>query len=140
MSVGATKRRVVVTGLGAVTPLGLSAPETWKQVLEGKSGVGPITIFDTQTPQPCPVTFAAEVKGFDVTRTVGPYHPAPDQVVTQAANGKEARRVGRFVHLALAAGLEAYEDSGLDRLRAEIPADRIGVNIGVGMGGLPEIE
>ena len=135
-----TKRRVVVTGLGAVTPLGLTASETWKNVLEGKSGVGPITLFDTQNPQPCPIQFAAEVKGFDVTRTVGPYHPAPDHVVTQAANAKDARRVGRFVHLALAAGLEAYEDSGLDQLRSEILPERMGSNIGVGMGGLPEIE
>ncbi len=131
------KRRVVITGLGAVTPLGLSAEATWKSALEGRSGVGPISLFDTKD---CPVTFAAEVKGFDVTRAAGPYHPAPGVTVTQAANAKEARRVGRFANLGLAAGLEAYGDSGLDASREKTAPDRMGVNIGVGMGGLPEIE
>lgn len=130
------KRRVVVTGIGSVTPLGLNAPETWKNALEGRSGVKPITLFDTTG---CPVTFAGEVKGFDVTRSVGPFHPGPGLEVTQAANAKEARRVGRFVHLALAAGLEAYQDSGLDAYRSQISPERMGVNIGVGMGGLNEI-
>ncbi len=135
------KRRVVVTGLGAVTPLGSTVAETWRNALAGVSGIGPITLFDTTD---CPVTIAAEVKNFDVTKPVGPFHPvpggAPDTVVKCAANSKDARRVGRFTHLALAAGLEAYEDSGLDAKRAEIPANRMGINIGVGMGGLPEIE
>lgn len=134
------KRRVVITGLGAVSPLGLSARETWSRLIEGKSGVGKITLFDTTG---CPVTFAAEVKNFDVTRNVGPFHPhspfGGESPVTQAANSKEARRFGRYVHLALAAGLEAYEDSGLDHYRSQIHPDRIGINIGVGMGGLPEI-
>lgn len=131
------KRRVVVTGIGAVSPLGLSAKDSWRQALEGRSGISRISNFDLTD---CPVTIGGEVKGFDVTRPVGPYHPSKDQTVTQAANAKEARRVGRFVHFALAAGLEAYQDSGLDTLRDQIPAERIGVNIGVGMGGLPEIE
>lgn len=130
------KRRVVVTGIGAVSPLGLSAKETWRNALEGKSGVDKIALFDATN---APVTFAAEVKGFDVTHQVGPYHPAPGLDVTQAANAKDARRVGRYVHLALAAGLEAYGDSGLDQIRNQIDPERIGVNIGVGMGGLPEI-
>ena len=129
-------RRVVVTGIGALSPLGLNARDTWKAALEGRSGVGQITLFD---PKDSPVTIAAEVKGFDVTRAVGPYHPAPDSTVTQAANTKEARRVGRFVHLALSAGLEAYEDSGLDAVRSQISPERMGTNIGVGMGGLNEI-
>src|SRR6185295_10032003 len=75
-----------------------------------------------------------------VSRHVGPFQPTKESQITQAANAKEARRVGRFVHFALAAGLEAYADSGLDAIRSQIPAERIGVNIGVGMGGLPEIE
>jgi 3-oxoacyl-[acyl-carrier-protein] synthase II len=133
-------RRVVITGLGAVTPLGLSARETWSNALEGRSGAAPITLFDTKD---CPVTFACEVKNFDVTKAVGPYHPNPSDPagkIIQAANAKDARRVGRFCNFALSAGLEAYADSGLDQFRSKIPADRIGVNIGVGMGGLPEIE
>src|ERR1700757_3952034 len=103
-----SKRRVVVTGVGAVTPLGLSARETWGNALEGRSGAARITLFD---PTDCPVTFACEVKNFDVTKSVGPFKPNPSdptQIVTQAANAKEARRVGRFCNFALAAGLEAY--------------------------------
>jgi 3-oxoacyl-[acyl-carrier-protein] synthase II len=138
--IGTKTRRVVITGIGAVTPLGLSARETWKNALEGRSGVGPITLFD---PKDCPVTFAAEVKGFDVTRPVGPFHPDskdPAHVVTQGGNAKDARRVGRFCNLAIAAGLEAYGDSGLDSYRDKLDPTRFGVNIGVGMGGLGEIQ
>jgi 3-oxoacyl-[acyl-carrier-protein] synthase II len=135
------RKRVVVTGIGAVTPLGLNVKETWGRALEGRSGIAPITLFDTKD---CPVTFAGEVKGFDVTRAVGPFHPAPGTPdatpLIQAANSKDARRLGRFTHLALAAGLEAYGDSGLDAVRSQIEPDRLGVNIGAGMGGLPEIE
>lgn len=131
------RRRVVITGLGAVSPLGLNAQDTWRSALEGRSGVDLITSFD---PTDAPVKIAAEVKGFDFTRPVGPFYPAPGLEVTQAANTKEARRVGRFVHLATAAGLEAYGDSGLDSYRDRIPAERMAINIGVGMGGLPEIE
>jgi 3-oxoacyl-[acyl-carrier-protein] synthase II len=136
------KRRVVVTGIGAVSPLGLTARETWASALEGKPGVGKITLFDATD---CPVQIAGEVKGFDYTRPFGPFHPrassaGPGEPLTQAANSKDARRVGRFVHFALVAGLEAYGDSGLDTARAQISPERIGVNIGVGMGGLPEIE
>ena len=134
------KRRVVVTGIGAVTPLGLSARESWKNALEGRSGVATITLFD---PKDCPVTFAAEVKGFDVTKAVGPFKPNPQDpahIVTQGANTKEARRVGRFCNLAIMAGLEAYGDSGLDSYRTKFDPTRFGVNIGVGMGGLGEIQ
>ena len=130
-------RRVVVTGIGAVTPLGLSVTDTWKNALEGVSGVAPITHFDTTE---CPVKFAAEVKGFDVTRAIGPFHPAADQTVTQACSEKEMKRFGRFTHLGLAASMEAYADSGLDAHRSQISPERMGANIGVGMGGLPEIE
>ena len=131
------KRRVVVTGIGAVSPIGLSASESWKNALEGRSGIARTTRFELTD---CPVTMSGEVKGFDVTRAVGPFQPSPGNPVTQAANAKEARRVGRFVHYALAAGLEAYGDSGLDAIRSKIAPERMGVNIGVGMGGLPEIE
>jgi 3-oxoacyl-[acyl-carrier-protein] synthase II len=133
------KRRVVITGMGAVTPLGLNVQETWRNALEGRSGIARITSFDTTD---CPVTIAGEVKGFDVTRPAGPFTPDPkhpENTVTQAANTKDARRVGRFVHLALSAGLEAYADSGLDSIRNQISPERIGTNIGVGMGGLNEI-
>ena len=137
-----TQRRVVITGIGAVTPLGLNARETWRNALEGKPGIGKISLFDTTD---CPVKIAAEVKNFDVTAPVGPFYPratATDrgEPVTLAANSKDARRVGRFVHLALAAGLEAYGDSGLDSIRPQINPQRLGINIGVGMGGLGEIE
>ncbi len=135
-----SSRRVVITGLGAVTPLGLNASETWENAIQGKSGISAITLFET-TPD-CPVRIAGEVHGFEVGRAMGPFHPRGKDApaVTQPANSKEARRVGRFVHLALAAGLEAYGDSGLDLCRSSIAPERIGVNIGVGMGGLPEIE
>ena len=128
------KRRVVVTGIGAISPLGMSAQENWKNALEGKSGITRTSHFDVTD---CPVTISGEVKNFDVTRPMGPFQPAPHSQVTQAANSKEARRVG---HFALAAELEAYGDSGLDLVRSQIQPDRMGVNIGVGMGGLPEIE
>src|SRR5689334_9267766 len=114
------RRRVVVTGIGAISPLGLSAQENWKNALEGKSGISRTTLFDTTD---CPVLISGEVKGFDVTRPMGPFQPAPHSQVTQAANSKEARRVGRFVHFALAAGLEAYGDSGLDLVRSKIQPD-----------------
>jgi 3-oxoacyl-[acyl-carrier-protein] synthase II len=133
------RRRVVVTGIGAVTPLGLSALETWNAAIEGKSGVSKITLFDTTD---CPVQFAAEVKGFDVTRPIFPLKPRPelDELVTQAASSKDARRYGRFAQFALSASLEAYGDSGLEAIRNTLDPERIGVNISAGMGGLPEIE
>ena len=131
------QRRVVVTGVGVISPLGLNTAETWRNALEGRSGVATTTLFDIKD---CPVTISAEVKGFDVTQSIGPYHPSPDLTVTQAANSKDARRVGRYVHLGLAAGLQAYGDSGLDAIRSQINPERMGVNIGAGMGGLPEIE
>ncbi len=115
-------RRVVVTGMGALTPLGSNVSDTWKSALEGRSGVSQITLFDSKD---SPVTIAGEVKGFDPC------------LVT---NSKEARKVGRFCNLALAAGQEAFKHSGLDQCRAQISPSRMGVNIGVGMGGLPEIQ
>ena len=133
------RRRVVITGIGAVSPLGLSAGESWRNALEGKSGIGKITLFD---PTDCAARIAGEVKGFDVTKPLAtPVHPRPDaEPVTVAANAKDARKVGRFSHFAMVASLEAYADSGLDAHRRTIDPTRMGVNVGVGMGGLPEIE
>ncbi len=130
-------RRVVVTGIGLVTPLGLDVESTWTALVEGKSGISTITHFD---PNDCPVKIAGEVKHFDVTKPIGPFEPSPGSLVKEAANSKEARRVGRFCHLGLSACLQAYGDSGLDSYRSKIDPTRFGANIGVGMGGLPEIE
>jgi len=137
MSALEEKRRVVITGFGVITPLGLSAKTTWEQALAGKSGISTTTCFDTKD---CPVQISAEVKDFDVTRKTGPFFPDLRTEVSQASSAKDAKRVGRFVHLALAAGLDAYEDSGLDSFRGQLDPQRLGVNIGVGIGGLPEIE
>ncbi|MBY0470676.1 beta-ketoacyl-ACP synthase II [bacterium] len=129
-------RRVVVTGIGAITPLGLNAQDTWRNAIAGKSGVGKITCFDYGD---CSVQIAAEVRGYDPTQPVGPFKPSADSVVTQGFSQKDLRRGGRFAHLAVGASIEAYADSGLDAHRSKIRPERIGVNIGVGMGGLPEI-
>ncbi|MGH8019482.1 MAG: beta-ketoacyl-ACP synthase II [Opitutaceae bacterium] len=133
------KRRVAITGIGAVSPLGLTAAETWAGMIAGRSGIGRITHFDAD---PCPVKIAGEVKGFDPTQakyTLRP-HGAEGAVVTSPLIQKETRKFGRFTQLGVAAGLEAYADSGLDSLRDSLPSERMGTNLGVGLGGLPEIE
>jgi len=133
------RRRVAVTGLGAVTPVGLTAPSTWDSLVSGRSGIGPITHFDATG---CTAKIAGEVKGFDPTRPIAnPVHPwgAAAPPVTAGLSPKDVRKLGRFSHLGLCAGLEAYADSGLDAHRASVPPERIGVNLGVGLGGLPEI-
>jgi 3-oxoacyl-[acyl-carrier-protein] synthase II len=114
------RRRVVVTGLGLISAVGNTAPEIWTSLLAGRSGMAPITQFDTSS---FPVTFAAEVKNFD-----------PLQFVDK----KEARKMGRFIHLALAATHEAMESSGLQVTEAN--RDRVGVFIGSGIGGFDVIE
>lgn len=114
------KRRVVVTGLGAVTPLGPDVKSSWQAVLEGKSGVGYITQFDTSN---YPVRIAAEVKDFDPTKYIEP---------------KEVKKMDRFIHFAVAATQMAIEDSELKITEAN--SERIGIVIGSGMGGLPAIE
>ena len=114
------RRRVVVTGLGAVTPVGIGVAETWQNIVAGKSGIGRITRFD---PSAFACQVAGEVNGFDVTQYLPP---------------KDARRMDRFVHLGLAAGMEAFKDSGL--VVTEQNAERIGVCISSGIGGLPMIE
>ena len=114
------KRRVVVTGLGIVCPVGNNVDTAWKNILEGKSGIGTITRFD---PTPFASHIAGEVKDFDVSTVLSP---------------KEARRVDTFIHYGLAAGIQALEDAGISK--APDNAERIGVNIGSGIGGLPLIE
>ena len=113
-------RRVVVTGIGLICALGNTAPEAWKNLLAGKSGMAPITQFDATG---YPVTFAAEVKDFDLLKFV---------------DKKESRKMARFIHLALAATHEALETSGLKIDDAN--RERIGVFIGSGIGGFEIIE
>lgn len=114
------KRRVVVTGVGLVSPLGLTAEETWQRVLKGESGIGPITHFDTSGR---PVRIAGEVKGFDPLAYM---------------DKKEARKMDLFIQFAMAAAHEAVAMSGF----AVTPqnAERVGVAVGSGIGGLSTIE
>ncbi len=135
---GTQVRRVVVTGLGVVSPIGLDATSTWTAALAGKSGMKTIESFDLKD---SPVRFAAEVRGFDVTRPLSKtLRPAPGAELTQACHPREVKKMGRFVHLALGASVEAYIDSGLDDCRNQLDPERIGINIGVGIGSLAEIE
>ncbi len=135
-----SSRRVVITGLGAVTPLGLSAAETWAGLAAGRSGIGPITRFDAEG---CAARIAGEVKGFEVTAPLAaPLQPYGEgrPPLEAVFSPKDAKKFGRFTHLGAAAAVEAYADSGLDGHRATLNAERFGVNLGVGLGGLPEIE
>jgi len=115
-----SKRRVVITGLGIVSPIGIGVSATWKNLIAGQSGIGKITHFDASQ-MACQI--AGEVKNFEATQ----YLPA-----------KDARRMDRFIHFGLVAGIEAFKDSGLQI--SEQNAERIGVNIGSGIGVLPMIE
>lgn len=133
-------RRVVVTGLGAVTPCGNTAADTWSALQAGRSGIGRITRFD---PTGCTAQIAGEVKGFEVTKPlVAPLYPRGrnGEPLGQVLTAKDVKKFGRFTHLGAAAAVEAYADSGLDAHRDSLPAERMGVNLGVGLGGLPEIE
>ena len=114
------KRRVVITGLGIVSPVGIGVSQAWQSIVNGKSGITRISHFD---PSLFACQIAGEVKDFDVTQ----YLPA-----------KDARRMDRFIHFGLVAGMEAFKDSGIEV--TEQNAERIGVNIGSGIGGLPMIE
>ncbi len=115
-----SKRRVVVTGLGIVSPVGNTLAQAWDNVLKGVSGVGPITKFEASM---LPTRIAAEVKGF---------------VATDWMHPKETRRSDTFIHYGLAATRMALDDAGftIDASNAE----RVGVNVGSGIGGLPMIE
>ena len=115
-----SRRRVVITGLGIVSPVGIGVAENWENIVAGKSGITRITRFD---PSRLSSQIAGEVKGFD-----------PGQYLS----AKEIRRMDRFIHLGLAAGIEAIKDSGIEV--TPLNAERIGVNIGSGIGGLPLIE
>jgi 3-oxoacyl-[acyl-carrier-protein] synthase II len=114
------KRRVVITGLGAVSPVGLSVKDSWESVLAGKSGIVTITAFDTSgfTSQ-----IGGTVKNFDITR----YLPI-----------KETKKMDTFIHYGIAASVEAIEDAKLEI--TESNAERVGIAIGSGIGGLPGIE
>ncbi|HMD61234.1 MAG TPA: beta-ketoacyl synthase N-terminal-like domain-containing protein, partial [Opitutaceae bacterium] len=139
MPVAHPSRRVAITGLGAVTPIGLSATDTMRALAGGRSGIGPITRFEASG---CTARIAGEVKGFDPTAALAtPVRPGGKgaEPVAAAVSPKDVRKLGRFTHLGLGAGLEAYVDSGLDSVRDALASDRIGVNLGVGLGGLPEI-
>jgi 3-oxoacyl-[acyl-carrier-protein] synthase II len=114
------ERRVVVTGLGCVSPIGNTVADTWAALIEGKSGIATITKFDAT---PFSTRFAGEVKGFNIED----YIP-----------GKEARHMDTFIHYGMAAGIQAIQDSGL--AVTDENADRIGVIVGSGIGGLPMIE
>lgn len=135
-----TRRRVVITGLGAVTPCGNSALETWASLTAGRSGIGRITRFD---PSGCAAQIAGEVRGFDPARplpaTLFPRGPGGEPLA-QTFTLKDVKKFGRFTHLGATAAVEAYADSGLDAHRATLSPDRMGVNLGVGLGGLPEME
>ena len=113
-------RRVVVTGLGMVGPVGLSVKESWENILAGKSGIRPLEHFDVSDYS---VKFGGSVWGFDVTNYL---------------SAKEARKMDPFIHYGVAAAKEAIEDSGIEV--TDENAERIGVMVGSGIGGLPGIE
>jgi len=115
-----SKRRVVVTGLGVISPVGNTIPEAWENLVAGRSGITRITRFD---PTSFASQIAGEVKNFEVEKYINP---------------KEARRMDTFIQFGMAAGIQAMSDSGLEVTEAN--ADRIGINIGSGIGGLPLIE
>lgn len=114
------RRRVVITGLGIVSPVGNTIEQAWQNIIAGRSGIDRITRFDVST---FPVQIGGEVKNFDITQ----YLPA-----------KDARRMDTFIHYGMAAGIQAIKDAGLEAHPAN--AERIGVSIGSGIGGLPMIE
>ena len=112
-------RRVVITGLGAVTPLGTNVPSSWENLVAGRAAAGAITAFDTTG---FPVTFACEAKGFEPT---------------QWMERTQARRMDRFAQMFVAAARQAQSDAGL---KIEPECDRVGVSFGTAMGGLKSFE
>ena len=115
-----SKRRVVITGLGIVSPVGNGIAEAWDNTINGRGGIGPITHFDASA---LPTRFAGEVKNFNAADWMSP---------------KEVRRMDTFIHFGIAATRMAMDDAGL--VVTEQNAERIGVNVGSGIGGLPMIE
>jgi len=114
------RRRIVLTGMGLVTPLAVGTEETWKALVAGQSGIGPITHFDSTN---FATHFAGEVKGFDVTRWM---------------SHREARNIDRFIQYAVASAALAIEDAGL-KIEGEF-AERVGCYVGAGLGGVASIE
>lgn len=115
-----SKRRVVITGLGVLSAVGLNVEENWSNILAGKSGIDYLTKFDTDA---FSVKFGGELKGFDVTQYIVP---------------KEAKKMDPFIHYGIAAGAQAIKDSGLEITEENAP--RIGVSMGSGIGGIGSIE
>jgi 3-oxoacyl-[acyl-carrier-protein] synthase II len=115
-----SKRRVVVTGLGLITPVGIGVPESWANIISGQSGIGKITKFDCST---YPSQVAGEVKNFDPLLYIPP---------------KDARRMDTFIQFGIAAGVEAFKDSGIEVTDSN--SERIGVSVGSGIGGINLIE
>ncbi|MEJ0006910.1 MAG: beta-ketoacyl-ACP synthase II [Steroidobacteraceae bacterium] len=115
-----SKRRVVVTGMGMVSPVGSTVPSAWDAILNGRSGIGPITRFDVSA---FPVRFGGQVHDFDLGAYITP---------------KEARRMDDFMHYGVAAGMQAMVDSGFDVSKSD--ATRCGAIMGAGIGGLGTIE
>ncbi len=109
-----------MTGLGAVTPVGLSVEETWRNIVAGKSGIAPLTGFDTSG---FSTRFGGEIKGLDISKYINP---------------KDSKRMDGFIHYGMAAGIQAIRDSGIEV--DDRNADRIGVAIGAGIGGITGIE
>ncbi|MEE9491954.1 MAG: beta-ketoacyl-ACP synthase II [Gammaproteobacteria bacterium] len=114
-------RRVVITGLGIVSPVGLDIPSAWQNILAGKSGIRAITALDNV--ENFPVRIGGSVEGFDTEKYM---------------SKKDARKMDTFIHYGMAAGIQAFEDAGLEV--TERNAHRMGVSIGSGIGGLPGIE
>ena len=114
-----SKRRVVVTGLGLITPVGIGVKESWANIINGQSGIGKITKFDCST---FPSQIAGEVKNFDPLAYIPP---------------KDARRMDTFIQFGIAAGIEAFKDSGIE---VNDNSERIGVSVGSGIGGINLIE
>lgn len=115
-----SKRRVVITGLGALSPVGNNVADSWDSIVKGKSGIGPIEVFDVSQ---FASRIGGSIKGFDVTAYVAE---------------KEAKKMDVFIHYGLAAGSQAFEDAGLEV--TEENSERIGVVIGAGIGGISGIE
>ena len=115
-----SKRRVVVTGLGLITPVGIGVKESWTNIINGQSGIGKITKFDCST---FPSQVAGEVKNFDPLAYIPP---------------KDARRIDTFIQFGIAAGIEAFKDSGIEV--TDNNSERIGVSVGSGIGGINLIE
>ena len=116
-------KRVVVTGIGAVSPVGNSAEETWQALTAGKNGIDKITAFDSADTK---ITLAAELKGFDISKYIDP---------------KAAKRMDKFSHYAIAAAYMAYEDAGLNAFTSEKDhKENTATIVGSGIGGLNTIE